>query len=184
MSKEEDLEELEVIERYIILLLGVKEGPIPSETHLQKELFLLSMAHPIMQKFITFEKHYYGPYSEVVSETSRCPVFFSAPFEYDEDGKLFLLEEGKKKYCELIEENGNEARFKKLLSAMKLIRQIYDKLTTDELLFLIYITYKEYTEKSNIAKKLLSAKNRVKLSQQLLQKKVITEGRYEELVQN
>ena len=43
------MEEIEVIERYIILLLGVKNNPIPTTTHLQKEIFLFIMQMPIFK---------------------------------------------------------------------------------------------------------------------------------------
>ena len=40
MSSNEALDELEIIERYILLLLGILDRPIPSSLHLQKELFV------------------------------------------------------------------------------------------------------------------------------------------------
>ncbi|MHA1291284.1 MAG: hypothetical protein ACTSQJ_01295 [Promethearchaeota archaeon] len=182
MSNEEDLDELEVIERYLILLLGVKDEPIPSETHLQKELFFLSKSNPIISKFITFQKHYFGPYSEVVDDLSRNPVHFVNSFEYNKEGKFNLMNSGKDIFKTLIEKFQDNENFKKLLSAMKLVRKIYEKLTTDELLFLIYATYEEYTKKSHKAKDLLTKSSRKRLAQQLLEKGVITKGRYLELV--
>ena len=65
---------------------------------------------------------------------------------------------------------------------MKLVRRLYEKLTTDELLFLIYATYDEYTEKSHKAKSLLTKKSRMRFAQQLLEKGVITKSRFLELV--
>ncbi len=182
MSNEEDLDELKVIERYLILLLGVKEEPIPSETHLQKELFFLSKSNPIIKNFITFQKHYFGPYSEVVNDLSRNPVHFINSFEYNKEGKFSLMNQGKDIFENLVEEYQDNENFKKMLSAMKLIRKLYEKLTTDELLFLIYATYDEYTEKSHKAKRLLTKRSRTRLAQQLLEKGIITKGRYLELV--
>ncbi|MHA1661255.1 MAG: hypothetical protein ACTSUT_19320 [Promethearchaeota archaeon] len=184
MSSEEDLDELKIIEQYIILLLGVMDKPIPSTTHLQKELFFLSKANPIISNFITFQKHYFGPYSDVVDDLSRNPVHFKDPFEYDKDGKFLLIENGKEIFNKLVDVNNANENFKKMLSAMKLARKFYEKLTTDELLFLIYITYGEYIEKSHKAKELLSKRNRFKIAQQLLNKGVITKGRYLELVES
>lgn len=37
-----------------------------------------------------------------------------------------------------------------ILAAMKMVRELYDKLTPEELLLLIYDTYPEYREKSNV----------------------------------
>ena len=184
MSSEEDLDELKIIEQYIILLLGVMDKPIPSTTHLQKELFFLSQANPIISNFITFQKHYFGPYSEVVDDLSRNPVHFEDPFEYDKDDKFILMENGKEIFKKLVDDNNANEDFQKLLSAMKLARKLYEKLTTNELLFLIYITYGEYTEKSHKAKELLNKRNKLKFAQRLLKKGVITKGRYLELVES
>lgn len=182
MIKEQNLDELMVIERYLILLLGVKDEPIPSKTHLQKELFFLSRANPVVNNFLQFEKHYFGPYCEVVNDLSRDPIYFINSFKYDSEGKFMLISNGRKIFKKLVEEYKDIEDFKRLLSAMKLVRQLYEKLTSDELLFLIYVTYDEYTEKSHKAKDLLSKRNRLKFAEQLLKKGVITKGRYEELV--
>ncbi len=184
MSSEEDLDDLKIIEQYIILLLGVVDKPIPSGTHLQKELFFLSKANPIINNFITFQKHYFGPYSEVVDDLSRNPVHFEDPFEYDKDGKFKIKEKGKEKFKKLVDDNNANENFRKLLSAMKLARKLYEKLNTDELLFLIYVTYGEFIDKSHKAKELLSERNKLKFAQQLLKKGVITKGRYLELVES
>jgi hypothetical protein len=73
-------------------------------------------------------------------------------------------------------------KFKELLGMMKMIRELYDKLSRDELLFLIYITYPEYKQMSKISDELLSTKRRKEIAGRLLKKGVITEGKYQELV--
>ena len=69
-----------------------------------------------------------------------------------------------------------------MLAMMKMTRQIYDKLTIEELLLLIYVTYEEFKEKSKVSKRILSKNNRNRLAHNLFKKGVITETRYNELV--
>ena len=72
--------------------------------------------------------------------------------------------------------------FQIFLSSLKLIRDLYDELENEELLFLIYETYPEYTEYSRISDELLKNKSkRVKITRSLLSKGIITEKRFEEL---
>ena len=62
------------------------------------------------------------------------------------------------------------------------MRDLYDKLTKDELMFLIYETYPKYTEFSQVSDKL--TKNefiRSKLLNNILSKGLITPERYDEL---
>jgi len=173
---------INVVERYIILLLGVVDRPIPSIWHLEKELFILSKSNPIVQKFLEFERHYHGPYSQVLKEVVEEPIHFENAFILDKDG-IHLTSYGKKIFNKLVEENRENKKFMEFLHALKLIRNLYDKLSVEELLFLIYITYPEFTKLSSISDRLL--KNKVKRHQilrSLLRKGIITEKRYKELV--
>ena len=184
MNQREELDELEVIERYIILLLGTVNRPVPSREHLQKELFILSRTNPKIARFITFEKHYEGPYSLDIDELLRNPMYYPEAYQIDKNGRCWLTTKGKEIYGDIVEKYSENPRFRELISIMKMIRNMYEKLSKEELLFLIYITYPEYREKSNISDKLLSTKKRKELSKRLLQKGVITEERYKELVRN
>ena len=66
-----------------------------------------------------------------------------------------------------------------MLDAIQFIRSVYDRLTDDEFMFLIYMTY-NYTEKSDRFEDLL--KHRKQLADGLERKKIITHQRYLELV--
>jgi hypothetical protein len=177
----EIIEDIEIIERYLILLLGVVDRPIPSKIHLQKELFLLSKANPKIAEFIDYEKHYKGPYSVELDDVSKEPLFYTNAFEFDKYQRLFLTNEGRKVFNELIEENSNNPRFKELIKLIKMTRELYDKLSKNELLFLVYATYKDYTKKSDISDHLLSRISRKKFSRKLLDKGIISEKRAKEL---
>ncbi len=178
----EKLDELEVIERYIILLLGVKNKPIPSREHLQKELFILSKANPKISEYITFEKHYEGPYSIDVDDIIKNPTYYPGAIWIDKKGRCGLTPKGKNIYNKIIKKYSENLKFQALINSMKMIRKIYEKLSKDELLFIMYATYPEYREKSNLSDRLFSPTKRKELAEKLLKKGVITKKRYKELV--
>jgi uncharacterized protein YwgA len=95
MIAREELAEIEVIERYIILLLAAIDRPIPSPEHLQKELFILSRAHPKIARFFTFEKHYEGPYSEDVKDLVNHPAYNVGAYQRDKEGRTWLTPKGE-----------------------------------------------------------------------------------------
>jgi hypothetical protein len=177
------LEHAEVRERYVILLLGVVDRPVPSIWHVEKELFILSQSNPIVQGVFNFEKHYNGPYSQVLKEVVEEPISFENAYKFDERG-YYLTDTGKRIFKQIVKEYKNDERFVQLINALKMIRNLYDKLSNDELLFLIYITYPAYIKYSNISDKLLRDKNKRKqLASDLLRKGLITEIRYNELLE-
>jgi len=182
MSSNEDLDELEVIERYILLLLGVLDKSIPTSYHLQKELFILSQANPKIKQIFNFEKHYYGPYSQDLAELVKEPLYYKEAFNFEKSGKISITEKGKKLFQEIVNRYKDNIKFSEMLAMMKMTRQIYDKLTFEELLLLIYVTYEEFKEKSKVSQRILSKINRKRLAHNLFKKGVITETRYNELV--
>ncbi len=170
------------IEKYLIILLGIDDHPIPSLTHLQKEMFVLSKAIPRIGDFVKFQKHYLGPYSEDLSDIVKEPVYFSKAFKQDSKQGYRITEEGKQILDKMIESNKENPRFLHLISLAKIVRRLYDRLTRDELLLLIYITYDEYTELSSVSEKLLSQNKKQELARNLLNKGLITESRFKEIV--
>lgn len=169
-------------EYYIILLLGVVDKPIPTMWHIQKELFILSKVHPKIQKFFNFVKHYDGPYSQVIQEDVMEPMYFKNAYDFSNKG-IHLTENGKSIFNEIKKRYGNNEKFIYLLHILELIRNIYDKLSKDELLFIIYLTYPDYIELSNKYEKLvLNKENRTSLAKKLYSKGIITKERYEEII--
>ena len=169
----------EVVERYIILLIGADNNPVPSIWHIQKELFILSQVNPKAQDFLKFEKHYNGAYSQVIQELIQEPVNFDDAIDISKQGFL-LTEKGKGIFDEITSKNKTE-RFIQFLSSIKLIRRTYDKLAVDELLLLMYVTYPSFTELSNISNALLEGATKKKLLGRLLEKKILSEQRYAEI---
>lgn len=177
------MDKIEIAERYILLLLGVENKPIPSKIHLQKELFILSESKPILKDIFNFEKHYFGPFSRLLDEISESPLFYEKCFEMKDD-KYFLTDKGKEEFKKLFQEYKDDPEFNILYNELKILRNIYDKLSEEELLFLIYLTYPEYTEYSNVSDELI--KNRAKrksIADKLLSKGVITDKRYNEILE-
>jgi len=176
------IDKLEIVERYIILLLGIVDRPIPSILHLEKEIFILTRANPKIERFVPFIKHYKGPYSDVINDLVRNPIYHTNAFEII-NGKIYLTPKGKKIFNELVKTHEKDERFRELLATLKMIRNLYDRLSEEELLLLIYTTYSDYTEKSEVSDKLLSKEKRSEIARRLLKKGVITEKRYREILE-
>ena len=169
----------EEAEKYIVLLLGAKDKPIPSQWHLQKEMFMLSRAVPKINEFFDFERHYNGPFSPELKETVDEPLYYDNAYYAHKNGTICLTEQGTEIFKKIISEHRHNERFTDLLKTIRLTREIYDKLGTDELLFLVYQTYPQYIESSNVYERL--AAQRSALADSLLVKGLITDKRHSEL---
>ena len=175
------MEDVEFVEKYAILFMGVDENPVPSIIHLQKELFILSKIKPLVQEKFNFESHYMGPYSQILSGIVEDPVYVTNAFGFQEK-KVFLNKEGKEEFKKLVKEYSNKEEFQNLILSLKFIRKLYEKLTNDEILFLIYDTYPEYLERSKISDKLLNNSYKARrIIEGLFSKNLISLDRYNEL---
>lgn len=146
-------------------------------------MFILTKTNPILQDLFNFEPYHYGPYSQVLQDLAEEPFYFEEAYNFDDKGRIYITEEGKDEFNEILEENKGNKDFEELINALKLIRDFYDRLTVDELLLLIYVTYPDFTEYSSVSNRLLkNRKKRKFLSESLLKKGLITRKRYEELL--
>ncbi|MDE0525003.1 MAG: hypothetical protein OXI27_00155 [Thaumarchaeota archaeon] len=169
-------------ERYIALLLGVKDKPIPSMWHLQKEMFIASRAVPKINEIFGFEKHYHGPYSQTLQEVTEEPLHLDNVYKVRQDGTVSITQSGKDYFNKIVDQHKGNKRFASLLQALRLTRNVYDKLGWEELLFLIYMTYPDYADVSNIYDELVgNRENRDRLANSLFSKGLVTEERYSEL---
>jgi len=160
--------------KLIALLLSGADNPIASKVNFQKELFLLIKALPQFESLFDFMPHRLGPYSNSADHVlENNPDLFVA----DKHG-IYLLDEGKR-FSAAVEGEMKPENRKQLLDTVQFIRSVYDRLTDDEFMFLVYMTY-GYTEKSDRFDELL--KRRKQLADSLLRKKIITYQRYLELV--
>jgi len=172
---------LEFIEDLVIMLVGSKDSPVPSEFHLQKELFIVSNSMPRLKGLLVFEKHYRGPYCQEVDEIYKNPLNYDEIYEI-KNRKISLNERGKKVYQDVLEKHKDVKKINLLLNSFKLVRDIYDKFSEDELLYFIYRSYPEYIENSNAYRKLDN--NKRKLVEGMLNKKLISKERHDELLEN
>ena len=180
--KQKEMDRLEIVEKYIILLLGIVDKPVPSILHLEKEMFILSRANPTVAKFVSFLKHYKGPYSDVLKELIDSPLYHKDAYKVVND-RIMLTSKGKEIFEKIVKNYEKDKRFRQLLGTLKMIRELYDRLSDEELLLLIYITYPDFREKSNVSDKLLAPEKREEIARKLLKKGLITEKRYREIVE-
>lgn len=174
---------VKVVEEYIVSLLAVEDKPLPTIWHLQKEFFILTKVNPKAQELFNFVRHYEGPYSEVLQESYREPLCYENAFDTNNKGEIILTEQGKEIFHEIKSKYANNSKFNNLLQSLKLIREIYDKLSKDELLFLMYLTYPRFIDRSNIYERLVkNEQKRTQILASLLKKGLITLDRYEELI--
>ena len=175
------------LEHLILLLLGAHDQKI-SILHLEKETFFLWNFHPDIKKFMNFISHYRGPYSEEIEQIIRNPFnlincwTYIPPARYDTltGGYVELTPKGRHEYQRLYAASSANPQMEPILAAMKMVRELYDKLTPEELLLLIYDTYPEYQKKSNVFDGIQKSKKR--LADNLVKKGFIDEDRYADLV--
>jgi len=169
-------QEEEIRSKFIAILLSGAKRPIKNKIYFQKELFLFSKSFPKFFETFEFKPHYYGPYSRYAEDIIAN---YDNLFVSDNRG-IYLTEEGE----ELSKESLNEfspANREKIKISLNIVRSLYDSLSTDEIMFLVYMTY-DYTERSDVIDNLLKEKDQI--AGQLLKKGVITNKRYQELIRD
>lgn len=175
------------LENLILLVLGVVDRRI-SILHLEKEVFLLWNFHPGIREYLKFIKHYRGPFSKEIQETVQNPIYLEGYWKYIppekgdklSGGYVELTPLGRKEYKRLLEKMKKNEELLHLLSGIKMVRQLYDKLSLEELLLLIYDTYPEYIEKSDVYKGI--EKKKAKIVESLKRKGFIDAERYSALL--
>ena len=174
------------LENFILLVLGMCDRKI-SLLHLEKEVFLLWNFHKKIQTYLKFIKHYRGPFSKEIQETILNPFYLEDHwiYIYQNDklsgGYIKLTPKGKSEYKRLLEKIQKNDEMLHLLAGIKMVRELYDKLSLEELLLLIYDTYPDYIEKSEVWKDIEKKKPQLALS--LKKKGVASNERYISLVQ-
>lgn len=178
---------LKALENFVLLSLGAIDRPI-SVLHLEKEVFLLWNFHPDIHHYLNFVKHYKGPFSEEISKIIHHPFYLNNCWEYHSQlgpidlsgGYVGLTDTGRAEYRRLYFEAKKRESLLPLLSGIKMVRELYDNLSSEELLLLIYSTYPEYTEFSKIYKDIERKKK--PLAKSLLNRGLIDDKRFEEII--
>ncbi|WGM89494.1 MAG: hypothetical protein IAX21_05995 [Candidatus Bathyarchaeota archaeon] len=175
---------LKIVEEFVVSLLGISDKSVPTRWHLQKEFFIFTKMNPKAQELFHFVKHYEGPYSQVLQDSVRDPMYYENAFEIKANGEIYLTEEGKQAFHAIKTKYSKDEKFQQFLQSLKLIRDIYEKLTKQELLFLMYITYPDFIEFSSAYDRLVKDNDKRKqLAGNLLKKGLITADRYQELIE-
>jgi hypothetical protein len=158
------------IKELIILLLGVVDRPT-TIFHLQYELFVLNKTKA--------DLNIINEYVETIDNNSNNNN--NNNYNNTSNNKIRLNEKGKTYYDEIhnkYSSSNKHDKFKILLVVMKLIRNLYDKLTVEELAVLLY---EDITEASALIDG-LNHKYKYKVIEGLYKKGYITEKRYRELL--
>jgi hypothetical protein len=157
----------------IILLLGVVDRPT-TIFHLQYELFVLNETKA--------DLNIINEYVETIDDNSNNNNNNNNNnYSNTNNNKIRLNEKGKTYYDEIhnkYSSSNKHDKFKILLVVMKLIRNLYDKLTVEELAVLLY---DDITEASALVDG-LNHKYKYKVIEGLYKKGYITEKRYRELL--
>jgi hypothetical protein len=160
------------------MLLGVElKRPVPSLLHLEEEVFMLTRVFKLLGEEIKFEPSERGPRAPTLQEIIKNLRFYSR-FSADTDG-IRLSRYGEKVYDELSDVLKSNPDFHDIITMFKLTRKLFDDVTEQQLLLLIYDLYSEYVTKSTEYENIIS--ERKKLSRELLKNKKITKERCEEL---
>jgi len=168
-----DVEDLSELEK-AILLVSIADGgkPIPGDTWLQKEIFLIAKNVPEIDREANYSPDFFGPFSENLEEGLE-------ELEQEElikisGTKISITEEGKK----LIEKIKNNFE-KSSLIIIEDFKKLLNDLTEDELLTFIYFTYPQTTSESQALQRVIQ--NRLRNSISLYKKGKISLSKASEL---
>ena len=175
------------LESLILLIIGDSTRPI-SLLHLQKETFLLWNFHPYMKEFLHFIKHYRGPFSSEVEKVILYPFYLDDCWSYEPPSKkdslsggyIKLTPKGMEKYQTLFQKAHKNESLILLLTGIKMVRELYDKLSLEELLLLIYDTYPKYKLRSNVSDSIF--RKRKSLANGIYSKGFVDKVRMESLI--
>lgn len=173
------MENQEVRERLILLLLGTSASGRHSMLQIQKEFFYLWRSSERIRPLIRFIAHYRGPYSEGLKDTIINPMYLENLWDYyppsSRDkltgGYIQINANGKKefdRFMSAIKEKKNEDLIQ-LIAAMRLLHDLYDNLSNEEFLLLVYINpdNRDFIEKSEIYDSIVNPEVKDKLFKRL-----------------
>lgn len=180
-----DIETDQKMRELIILFILANSIKKISILHLQKEAFLLWKFDNQLKDSMHFISHLKGPFSRDIEETIEYPMALIncwktyKPSRNDDlsGGFIKITSKGITKYNKIEKEikKSEIEELLHLLTASQIVTHIYNKLSVEELLLLIYDTYPNFTKKSSIYEKIYSNKDII--SKQLIAKELIDEKR-------
>ena len=166
------------IEYLLLLLLTTSKRRRLSHLHIQKQMFLLRDATKYIQPLLHFIKYYKGPYSKDIKEALSYPMYLDEYWVFigSKDkltgGYIELTEKGRDEGKKLVEKilSKNDDKLNQIMAGMILLHDLYDNLSAEELLYIIYKSpkFEEYTEKSIVYEDIIKSNIGEKLKNKLL----------------
>jgi len=168
-----------VRETLVLLLLGTSMSKSHSMVQIQKEFFYLWRSSEKIKPLIRFIAHYRGPYSEALNDSIRYPKYleylwdFVPPRKNDTltGGLIILNDEGQREFNNIIQriKKANNIEMIQLISAMRLLHDLYDDLSVEEFLYMVYINPDniDFIIKSEIYDKIINKNVKSRLSKRL-----------------
>jgi len=138
----------ETAKKLVLLVLGLADGHIATDTRMQKLAFLVNQE---VFNWVKFEANNYGPYSkELMKAVDELEKEGKLVYVWDDDGvsRYHLTEKGKQDAKKLLEQLKDEDE-NKLKRAMEIIQRHKDD-PLSYLMAYVYKYYPEYAEKSKI----------------------------------
>jgi hypothetical protein len=169
----------EVREHLVLLLLGTSKSDSHSMLQIQKEFFYMWRSSERIKPLIRFIAHYRGPYSEGLKDTVINPMYLENLWDYlppsNRDkltgGFIRINSDGKKefnRFMRAIKKKKNEDLIQ-LIAAMRLLHDLYDNLSSEEFLLLVYVNpdNHDFIKKSEIYNSIVNPKVKDKLYKRL-----------------
>lgn len=164
--KEAIVNELTELQKAILLLANAdNKTPIRGDTWYQKELFLIVKNIPRLEEDASFGPDFFGPFSEIADEEVANLVQEEL---LDKDAsKIMVTSDGEK-----VVQKAKESFSKEELELIEEFKKLLNDLNDEELLTLIYFSFKKETSESKVLDKII--KNRIKNSISLYRKNKIS----------
>jgi len=152
--------ELEGDQKLLIYVIGALDTPLKTRIKLQKLFFLVSNVFEDINDAFRFEPHLFGPYSEILDETSEELIDLDL-IRKNKNSPFVLTPEGKEEYKKLSPKN----ELKEVIDDFKIF---LNDMNDDEIMAFIYSFYPEYTSESTEWDRL--KKKRLKIALNLLRR--------------
>ena len=142
----------ETAKKLVLLVLGLADGRIETDTRMQKLAFLVNQE--VFFNWAKFEADKFGVYSkELMKAVDKLEKEGKLIYVWDNDGvsRYYLTEKGKEEAKKLLEQLKEENEYK-LKKAMEIIQRHKDD-PIPYLVAYVYKYYPEYSKKSIIKEK-------------------------------
>ncbi|AFC99395.1 putative small protein [Methanocella conradii HZ254] len=159
----------DIVEKYILLLLASSNCElIDGKTKLMKELFFISKNVPKLEEKADFQADNFGPSSDIVIE--RLEQLKSMGLIDDRNNKYILTSVGKEFLTELYKNTSMND-----LKVIDHMKGLFNQLSEDEILGIVYTDYPEMTRASLVKNKIKNKKLSIAIN--LLKKGKVSIGK-------